>query len=263
MSFVISPGVIQTPLTAGGVAYGTGTQAKMSAAGTSGLPLLSAGAGVPTFSALGAAGGGTGLTSPGTSGNVLTSNGTAWTSSPLASSSALVYLSSATASNSATVDLETGIGATYDNYLIVYNNVRVTSAGSHLFCRLKIGGSYQTSSNYGYSAVLNNNTLAAVSQANANDNNIRLSDVANGLDSASDRTSQGQILLCNVNSTTTYKLINWQIGWVNTLTTPGLVVSSGVGGFFNSTSALTGIRFRAQSGNIEAGTFRLYGIVNS
>lgn len=81
MSFVISSGVIVPPLTAGGVAYGTGTQAKVSPAGTSGLPLVSAGAAVPNFAALGAAGGGTGLTSPGASGNVLTSNGSAWVSS--------------------------------------------------------------------------------------------------------------------------------------------------------------------------------------
>lgn len=262
MSFVISPGVIQTPLTAGGVAYGTGTQAKVTAAGTSGLPLISAGANVPTFAALGAAGGGTGLTSPGASGNVLTSNGTGWTSAA-ASSGALVFLSSATASNSATVDLETGFGATYDNYLVVYNDVRVTNNGNHLFCRLKIGGSYQTSSNYGYSAVLNSGSTPAVSQALANDSNIRLTDAATALSNASNRSSQGQILLCNINSTTTYKLINWQLGWTNAQPTPELAVTNGIGGFFNSTSALTGIRFFAQAGNIAAGTFRLYGIVNS
>jgi hypothetical protein len=49
MSFITSPGVIVPPLTAGGVAYGTGGQAKVTSAGTIGQVLTSAGAGVPVF----------------------------------------------------------------------------------------------------------------------------------------------------------------------------------------------------------------------
>ena len=49
MSFITSPGVIVPPLTAGGVAYGTGGQAKVNSAGTAGQFLQSAGAGVPVW----------------------------------------------------------------------------------------------------------------------------------------------------------------------------------------------------------------------
>lgn len=52
MSFVISPGVIQTPLTAGGVAYGTGTVAKVTSAGTAGQFLQSSGASPPIWAAV-------------------------------------------------------------------------------------------------------------------------------------------------------------------------------------------------------------------
>ena len=55
MSFITSPGIIVPPLTAGGVAYGTGSQAKVTSAGTVGQVLTSNGAGVPSFAA--AAGG--------------------------------------------------------------------------------------------------------------------------------------------------------------------------------------------------------------
>jgi len=51
MSFITSPGVIVPPLTAGGVAYGTGGQAKVNLAGTAGQVLTSAGAGVPIWAA--------------------------------------------------------------------------------------------------------------------------------------------------------------------------------------------------------------------
>lgn len=54
MSFITSPGVIIPPLTAGGVAYGTGSQAKVNSAGTAGQVLQSAGAGVPVWATVSA-----------------------------------------------------------------------------------------------------------------------------------------------------------------------------------------------------------------
>lgn len=145
MSFITSPGVIVPPLTAGGVAYGTGSQAKVTSAGTVGQVLTSAGAGVPTFSTVAAnvssfSAGSTGLTpatattgavalagtlavgsggtglgtltannvilgngasaptfvAPSTSGNLLTSNGTIWTSATPAVGGGLTLLSTTT-----------------------------------------------------------------------------------------------------------------------------------------------------------------------
>ena len=49
MSFITSTGGINPPFTAGGVAYGTGSGASVSAAGTAGQVLTSAGAAVPTW----------------------------------------------------------------------------------------------------------------------------------------------------------------------------------------------------------------------
>jgi len=56
---------------------------------TSGGPVTSSGT-ITFAGTLAAANGGTGLTSPGSNGNVLTSNGTAWVSSPVASGGALI-----------------------------------------------------------------------------------------------------------------------------------------------------------------------------
>ena len=35
-----------------------------------------------------------------------------------------------------------------------------------------------------------------------------------------------------------------------------------VAGYLNTTSAITGIQFKAESGNLDSGTFKLYGIKN-
>lgn len=54
MSFVVNPGTVQTPLTSGGVAYGTGSSVKVSGAGTAGQVLTSNGSSVPTWATLAA-----------------------------------------------------------------------------------------------------------------------------------------------------------------------------------------------------------------
>ena len=53
MSFILSSGIVQPPLTAGGVAYGNGSQVFVSAAGTAGQVLTSNGASAPTWSTVG------------------------------------------------------------------------------------------------------------------------------------------------------------------------------------------------------------------
>jgi hypothetical protein len=101
--------------TAGGIAYGTGTAYAITAAGTAGQAVISGGSSAPTIGTLGVSGGGTGLATitannvilgngtsavqvvaPGTAGNVLTSNGTTWSSTAAASSgpqNTVVYFS--------------------------------------------------------------------------------------------------------------------------------------------------------------------------
>jgi len=55
MSFILQQ-AIQPPLTAGGVVYGTGGSAAVSAAGTAGQVLTSTGTGAPVFATPAAAG---------------------------------------------------------------------------------------------------------------------------------------------------------------------------------------------------------------
>jgi hypothetical protein len=71
--------------------------------GTSGQVLQTNASGVLSFGNVAAANGGTGLTSPGTVGNVLTSNGTGWTSTALPPSGTLEAIASGSLVNGATV----------------------------------------------------------------------------------------------------------------------------------------------------------------
>jgi hypothetical protein len=78
--------------TAGGSAYGDGTDLKFTGAGTSGQALISAGASAPAFGTVGIAGGGTGLTTVPTNGKLLIGNGTNYTLATLASAGGTITI---------------------------------------------------------------------------------------------------------------------------------------------------------------------------
>lgn len=216
--------------TAGGVTYGDGTTYATTTAGTAGYLLQSNGAAAPSWVA--------------------------------ASSGAMTLLSTVTASASATVDVETGFGATYDSYMILGTGLvpSSTSAGGLSF-RLKLGGTYQTSGYAGY-------VIQPGSSSNAYDGGsytgsagpvtLNFGSPASGTGAALNFTMWVQDVNSTSNAKGAYSTgLSFTEG-TNTvrLTTSGAMIN-------NVTTALTGVRFFAQSGNITSGTFRLYGISKS
>jgi len=213
--------------TAGGIGYGTGTAHAYSVVGTSGQVLTSAGASAPTWAT--------------------------------PSAGALVYLSQATASSSATVDIETGIGSTYNNYMLVASDVYLSTSGSQLLVQMKISGTYQTAS---YQWVHVNSTSGAGTVSGTGSSNDTQMQIANNLDSTDTSTNLGFTLYFgNVNSAN-YKTL-WGNGGVVRASSNNARIYSFMGGYFGGTGTLTGIRFSPLSSTIARGTFRLYGIVNS
>jgi hypothetical protein len=211
--------------TAGGIVYGTGTVQAVSAAGTSGQLLQSNGASAPTWVTAGA--------------------------------SALTLLSTVTASSSATVDVETTFSSTYDAYMLVISGARPASAGRSLYARMKIGGSYITTSTYistgGYTSLGGNQETTLATE-------ITLLTVW-GEDAPS--SCDVVMYIFNPSSTAFKKQLFYQATSLRIDTgVTQIQTRSGVG-INEGTGALTGIRFYASSGNITEGKFRLYGIANS
>lgn len=249
--------------------------------GTSGQPLVSGGSGAaPSYATLGVAGGGTGATSltannvllgngtsalqvvaPGTNGNILTSNGTTWVSSPLTGAGSLVFLSTVTASVAATADVETTFNSTYSVYIITGSSV-FTDGGNSIRARFKLDGSYRTGSTYYYKTTavpsdsdaynaFNSSAGASIDMTGYNVSNAN-----------SEHDMNFTLYIHNPSSTTKRKIIYWQGGFWNT--GGNIITVNGSGSYEGTadTSALTGIRFFGSAGNI-SGTFRLYGIKNS
>lgn len=195
---------------------------------------------------------------PSTAGNVLTSNGSVWTSSaPSGGGGSYVYLSTANASTSV-VDF-TGLDfATYPSYAIKCTDVR----GSGSFtARFFIGGALNTTTNYWYGGAKANWTNAGV-----------------GAFGNSGAAIQGFIINDVLLTTANYGITGWV--WVygaggysnfqamtNTVNSSGTGATSQIvvsGGYLNNTTQCDGIRFMGGSfGNLTAGEFKLYGIKGS
>jgi hypothetical protein len=192
----------------------------------------------------------------GTSGQVLQTNGAGAPSWATPSAGSLVYLSTVTAATSSTVDIETTFDSTYDEYLIIVSNLIPDTSNILLLSRLKVGGSYDTGSNYSSASFTMN---SAGDSYNGNDNGTIIYMSASLV--GANRPTSFTYHVHSPASTTYAKGVHWA-GFMNA---NGAAISKyfAGAGMNSSTSALTGVRFYMSSGNITAGTFRLYGIKKS
>lgn len=199
------------------------------------------------------------VVAPGTNGNVLTSNGTTWTSAAPAGG-AWTFISSQTASSSATISF-TGIGSTYDVYAIQL--VRVVPDATFLFLQLLTstdnGSTYASS---GYSVVTQKLDGTAPGYSGTAQSYINL-------------TPSSSLTAGNVSDTASVGVSGWVYLWkpsqaAESTITYDLIVKQQTtyyrvcGAAAQTASAdVDAVRFLFSSGNISTGTFRIYGIKNS
>ena len=212
------------------------------------------------------ANGGTGLSTLGTAGQVLTVNTGAtaleYTTPAAPSVAGWTLLSTVTASASATVDVETTFDSTYNVYVIVANAVLPATDGAVLHSLLKVGGTYQTAS-YQYMAGHTPPTTANAvgSTVSTSDTKIIVGDGAAGSSNTSDFGSYFTMQVYNPAATDNRKIINWDGSSIRPSGNGyNLVRLTGNGVYIGGTQALTGVRFQMSTGNIASGSFRLYGI---
>lgn len=128
----LATGVTGTlPIANGGTGTTSTTFANLTTNVTGTLPVGNGGTGATTLTSnnviLGNGGSAVQFVAPGTNGNVLQSNGTTWTSAPLAVSQDLVKVATfTTSSGTSTLACTNCFSATYTNYMITFADIRCT-----------------------------------------------------------------------------------------------------------------------------------------
>ena len=165
-----------------------------------------------------------------------------------------VPLQSTTVTDDATVDITTGIGSTYDHYMIMAKSIIGVTDGQDLNIKLTVGGALK-GADYRY-RVLTHDSSGSTFNSNVSDSAASIRYVMAGLGSNASEGGDGVFWFNDPTNTSKFHMIHWNIVYSN----PAIHTVGGAGGYTGGTGALTGVQFKMNSGNVESGSFALYGL---
>ena len=181
------------------------------------------------------------------------------------SGSSLVLISEQTASSSSNISFTSGIDSTYKEYVFKFINIHPSSNGARFNFNISAdsGSNYNVSKTSTYfnayhteddtsSAGLSYNTGGDLANGTGDQNLFR------GVGAGNDEALCGELHLFDPSSTTFVK--HFIASTTLTSSDPG-ASSSFVAGYGNTTSAIDAIKFLFHTGNIDAGTIKMYGVV--
>jgi len=205
----------------------------------------------------------------GTAGQILTSAGAGAppTFSDAAGGGGLIFIKKITASNDASISFQNGssavvIDGTYDNYVIKFSNVRPADQNKTFTAQIYTGGTIRTS-NYGTTTAIFNGAQGGVSNGTDFQDNPNNLLVMGNINNQSEKGLAGELKFSTPTDTSQFFTATYQAG-VTYDGAYGRVKSYiGTGGFKTSGTAMDGILFQFDSGNIAEGIFTLYGMVKS
>lgn len=191
---------------------------------------------------------------------------TAITALPAAvSGGAMTLLETQTASSSATISFTSNIDSTYDKYVFKFYDIHPATDDTRLTFQSDTG----TNTNYNQTITstcfqakhseADDDSGLAYQTGNDQAQGTAFQRITDSIGNANDASAVGSLYIFNPSSSTYVKHFMCR--------TQHMVGSSGVGskdlyyaGYFNTTTALTRFQFKMASGNIDAGTIKLYGI---
>ena len=165
-------------------------------------------------------------------------------------------VSTGTISGGATyIDLDDVFTATYKNYLLVYTGVDVNTDGTDLHIQVKTSSGLVSGGSdyvYAYGQIASNNNIS--SSYDTGNSYYRLNN--SGVGNAATESASGTVLFYEPRSTSHYHLME---GHQVSLSTGVDALSNWSVGAAKTTTALTGIRLKSSTGNLDAGVLKLYG----
>jgi hypothetical protein len=183
-----------------------------------------------------------------------------------ASGGTLILLSTQTASASANISFTTGLDSTYDEYIFKFINIHPATDN----VEFRFNGSTDGGSNYNVTKTTTHfiaqhdesDVEATLEYRPAGDLAQSTSDQPFGVDigNDNDQSTSGYLQLFNPSSTTYVKHF---IASFSNCQPSNYSINSFVAGYFNTTSAVNAIKFVMESGNIDDGIIKLYGVKKS
>ena len=171
----------------------------------------------------------------------------------------LVLLQTVTASDDATVTVGSSslFTSTYKVYQIHVLNAHPATDSVEFRCRISTGGSVQTGSAYEYTRRQTIHSNSSIT--NRGSTSDALVPLAESLGNGANESHSGILTLYNPTETTFTKNINF-MGAGRDLS-PNTALNTVAFSFEGNEFAIDGVQFFMNSGNIESGTFKLYGVV--
>jgi len=177
----------------------------------------------------------------------------------------LILLSTQTASASANISFTSGIDSTYDSYVFKFINCHPATNGVYFqFQSSTDGGSSYgvTTTNTTFRTRHDENDGSAIlgyldtDDLAQSTNFINLSVGAN-LGNENDESLSGTLQLFNPSNTT---FVKHYISTTNFYHSFNRSINAYTAGYFNTTSAINAIQFKMDSGNIDDGIIKMYGV---
>ena len=177
--------------------------------------------------------------------------------------SSLVLISEQTASDSANISFTSGIDSTYKEYIFKFTDVHPATDSAQFLVNFRDGGSNydatKTTTHFAAShseddseAQIAYDTGRDLAQSTSGQN------ISNEVGNANHECGAGFLHLFDPSNTTFVKHF---ICTTNFHHASDLSLNNYVAGYCNVTAAIDGVQFSFSSGNIGAGTFKLYGVV--
>jgi len=183
---------------------------------------------------------------------------------------AMVLIKEQTASSSATISFVHGtsdvvLDSTYPIYKFVWINVHPATDNAHFQFNFRDGGTNYdaTKTTTAFEAYQNEaGSTSALTYQTSNDiaQGTGFQDIATDVGNGNDESCCGELWLFSPSSTTFVKHF---IATGNMYNGGDFSVQDFVAGYCNTTTAIDGVQFKMDSGNTDAGTFKLYGIKDS
>ena len=175
----------------------------------------------------------------------------------------MVLLSTQTASSSATVDFTSSIDSTYKEYVFKFTDIHAASGNADFTVNFRDGGS-----NFDATKTTTTFTVShteadggdGLTYRGAKDLAQSTSDqpLAQEVSADNDASTSGILHLFDPANTTFVKHF---IGVANSYHVGNQTFAIYYAGYCNVTAAIDGVRFKMSSGNIDAGTIKMYGIL--